>query len=441
MSATFSHRLLDGNQAPELVTEPPGPNSRQYLERARLTSAPMGPPRTSDAGIVYDCASGVNVVDVDGNRYVDLAAGFGAMLLGHGNPRIREALVDQAGCLMQALGDVYPSATRLELEQRLLQCCGIEEGKVLWGLSGSDAITAGLKTALLATGKPAVIAFTGAYHGLGNAPLALCGLRESYRVPFAEQLNAHVTFVPYPTDAEASARCLDLVRIRLERGDVGAVVIEPILGRGGCCVPPNGVLQELSDLTHAANALILADEIWTGLGRAGSWLVSSELGLVSDIYCLGKGLGGGLPVSACVAPAHVMQAWCRQPEVVHTATFAGAALGARTALATLDLLAEDGFLRSCRLAGERWQKEIARQCSTLRAVSEVRGRGFMIGIDLGSRPGLAVTVMRRMLKRGYIVSTGGGARDVVILTPPITIQDIHLGPFLQVFTEVLKGLD
>jgi 4-aminobutyrate aminotransferase / (S)-3-amino-2-methylpropionate transaminase / 5-aminovalerate transaminase len=440
MSATFSHRLLDGNQAPELVAEPPGLNSRLYLERALRTSAPMGPPRSADAAIVYDCALGVNVVDVDGNRYVDLAAGFGAMLLGHGNPRIQAALVDQAGCLMQALGDVYPSAIRLQLEQRLLQCCGIE-GKVLWGLSGSDAVTAALKTALLTTEKPAVIAFAGAYHGLGNAPLALCGLRESYRAPFAEQLNTHVTFVPYPSDEETSARSLELVRSRLERGDVGAVVIEPILGRGGCCVPPPGVLKELSNLVHAANALIVSDEIWTGLGRAGSWLVSGELGLMPDIYCLGKGLGGGLPVSACVARNQIMQAWCRQPEVVHTATFAGAALGARTALANLDLLSENGFMQGRCIAGERWRQEIARRCSTLKLVSEVRGRGFMIGIDLGASPGLAVTVMRRMLQRGYIVSTGGGARDVVILTPPITIEDVHLEPFLQAFTEVLKGLE
>lgn len=440
MSATFIDRLLDGNQAPALTTELPGPNSRRYLEAALRTSAPMGPQRSADAGIVYDCALGVNVVDVDGNRYVDLAAGFGAMLLGHSNPRIREALVEQSGWLMQALGDVYPSATRLELEQRLLQCCGMEEGKVLWGLSGSDAITAGLKTALLATTKPAVVAFTGAYHGLGNAPLALCGLRESYRVPFAEQLNAHVTFVPYPSDVETSARCLESVRLRLQRGDVGALVIEPILGRGGCCVPPPGVLKELSSLAHTANALIIADEIWTGLGRAGSWLVSPDLGLVPDIYCLGKGLGGGLPMSACVARTQVMQAWCRQPEVVHTATFAGAALGARTALASLEILAQDGFMPDRWLAGERWRQAIARQCSTFTSVSEVRGRGFMIGIDLGSRPGLAVTVMRRMLQRGYIVSTGGGARDVVILTPPITIQDAHLERFLQALTEVLQGL-
>lgn len=440
MPAPNAARLLDGNQPPELITEPPGPVSRRYTESALRTSAPMGPPRRADSGIIYQAALGVNVVDVDGNRYVDMAAGFGAMLLGHSHPEIQAALVSQAHLLMQALGDVYPSDVRLELEQQLLQSCGLSEGKILWGLSGSDAVTAALKTAMLATAKPGVIAFTGAYHGLGHAPLALCGLRESYRHPFSGQLNAHVTFVPYPVDEEAGARCLEQARARLARGDIGAVVIEPILGRGGCCIPPRWVLAELSKLAHQAEALIVADEIWTGLGRAGAWLVSPELGLEPDIYCLGKGLGGGLPMSACLARNDIMAAWCRQPEVVHTATFAGAALGARTALATLSVLGRSGFMEQRRLAGELWRDQIAAHCARIDLVSNVRGRGFMIGIDLGAHPSLAVTVMRRMLQRGYIVSTGGGARDVVILTPPLTIDDRHREPFILALTEVLRDL-
>ncbi|HMA96089.1 MAG TPA: aspartate aminotransferase family protein [Polyangiaceae bacterium] len=433
-------RLLDGNQAPEILLPPPGPKSREYLAQGLRTSAPMGPPRSSQNGIVYGQARGVNVLDLDGNRFVDLAAGFGAMLLGHSHPRICAALQHQASTLLQALGDVYPSAVRLDLEQLLLDCCGIADGSVLLGLSGSDAVTAALKTALLATGKPAVIAFTGGYHGLGHAPLSLCGLRESYRVPFAAQLNAHVTFVPYPTDSVVAERCLELVASRLAHGDVGAIVVEPILGRGGCCIPPDGALSELSSLAHRTGALVIADEIWTGLGRAGHWLVSHELGLLPDLICVGKGLGGGLPVSACLGRREVMRAWSREPEVVHTATFAGAALGARTALTTLEILREPGFMQARRLAGERWLKAIARACAALPSVASVRGKGFMIGIDLGSRPGLAVTVMRRMLERGYIVSTGGGARDVIILTPAITIDDSQIDPFVAVLSEVLETI-
>jgi len=322
----------------------------------------------------------------------------------------------------------------------LLKCCGFEGGAVLLGQSGSDAVTAALKTALLATGKPGVIAFTGAYHGLGYAPVALCGLRAGYRAPFADQLNSHVTFAPYPADEASAARCLELTSLTLHQGNVGAVVIEPILGRGGCIVPPDGALARLGKLAREAGALVIADEIWTGLGRAGHWLVCRELGLTPDIVCLGKGFGGGVPISACIGLSEVMQAWRREPEVVHTATFAGAALAARAALVTLEVLGESTFMQVCREAGERWRDDIANACLGLPVVADVRGRGFMIGIDLGARPGIAVTAMRRLLERGYIVSTGGGARDVVILTPPLTIADTQRKPFVSALVEVLGQL-
>lgn len=432
--------LLDGNQSPELRVLPPGPESRAWQARALRTSAPMGPPRGSGSGIVYAAARGVNVVDVDGNRYVDLAAGFGAQLLGHSHPRVCEAIEEQSRTLLQALGDLYPSTVRLDLEQRLLDCCGISDGAVALGQSGSDAVTAALKTAVLATGKSAVIAFTGAYHGLGHAPLALCGLRESYRAPFADQLNARVTFLPYPADASSAEQCLELAEQRLHAGDVGAVVIEPILGRGGCIVPPDGVLAALSRLARSAGALIIADEIWTGLGRAGGWLVSPAMGLDADLICLGKGLGGGLPISACVGRRSVMQAWRRDPEVVHTATFSGAAMAARTACATLEVLGGPGFLDAAEQNGTAWRESIEQACLGLPGVVDVRGRGFMIGLELGPKPGMAVDVMRRLLERGYIVSTGGGMRDVLVLTPPIVIDTAQCAPFISALSDVLRAV-
>src|SRR6185295_2973320 len=166
--------------------------------------------------------------------------------------------------------------------------------------SGADAVTAALKTALLFTGKPGVIAFEASYHGLSYAPLAASGLRASYRKPFAAQLNPHVCFVPYPRDVSDAELVLERVRFELVQSNVGAVLIEPLLGRGGCVVPPADFLPELGQLARAAGALTIADEIWTGLGRAGKLLFSLSDGFVPDLVCLGKGLGGGLPVSACL---------------------------------------------------------------------------------------------------------------------------------------------
>jgi 4-aminobutyrate aminotransferase/(S)-3-amino-2-methylpropionate transaminase len=398
----------------------------------------MGFPRRLDVGLVYESACGVNVVDADGNRYVDLAAGFGALLLGHSHPRIVASIRAQSEQLLMALGDLYPSTARLELEGRLLQFFGLKDHQVIWGQSGSDAITAALKTAVLATGRSSVVAFSGAYHGLGHAPLSLCGLREGYRKPFYEQLNPSVDFLPYPTNESVSHDVLSKLDDLLANKTIGAVVIEPILGRGGCVVPPEGFLSALARMTNAGGALFIADEIWTGLGRAGSVGYCQSLGITPDIICIGKGLGGGIPISACMGRTSMMKNWQRKPEVVHTATFSGAAFAAATAMTTLEVLESERIPERALSEGEKWLQSIREACLGLSVVADVRGRGFMIGIDFAGRAGMASTVMFELLSRGYIVSTGGGERDVLVLTPPLVIDEKHREPFVRALREILE---
>ncbi|HYJ10245.1 MAG TPA: aspartate aminotransferase family protein [Polyangiaceae bacterium] len=410
---------------PELVVPPPGPNSRTWLTRHAHVAAPMGPapPPGPPSGIVYATGKGSNVNDVDGNRYVDLAAGFGALLLGHGHPTVQRVLGLQAERLLQALGDLYPADAKVALLERLARLYPRPNAKVLLGQSGSDAVSAALKTAKLATGKPGVVAFTGAYHGLGYGPLAACGLRESYRAPFATELNPHVRFVPYPGDEASAERSLEACRSELRRGDIGAVLIEPVLGRGGVVVAPDGFLSTLQRLTHDAGALLIADEIWTGLGRGGSWLSSLAQGALPDLICLGKGLGGGLPVSALIGSEIAMLGWRCEPEVVHTATFAGAPLAASTAIATLDVLGKEQLPERAAELGERYLDALRSALCRLPGVREVRGRGLMLAVDLAERPGSAGELMGALLGRGYIVSTGGGKREVLVLTPALNIAE------------------
>jgi 4-aminobutyrate aminotransferase / (S)-3-amino-2-methylpropionate transaminase / 5-aminovalerate transaminase len=410
---------------PALVVPPPGPSSRTWLTRHAHVAAPMGPapPPGPPSGIVYATGKGSNVNDVDGNRYVDLAAGFGALLLGHGHPAVQRVLGLQAERLLQALGDLYPADAKVALLERLARLYPRPNAKVLLGQSGSDAVSAALKTAKLATGKPGVVAFTGAYHGLGYGPLAACGLRESYRAPFATELNPHVRFVPYPGDTGSAERSLEACRSELQRGDIGAVLIEPVLGRGGVVVAPDGFLSTLQRLTHDVGALLIADEIWTGLGRGGSWLSSLAQGALPDLICLGKGLGGGLPVSALIGSEIAMLGWRREPEVVHTATFAGAPLAASTAIATLDVLGKEQLPERAAELGERYLDALKSALCRLPGVREVRGRGLMLAVDLGERPGSASELLGALLGQGYIVSTGGGKREVLVLTPALNIAE------------------
>jgi len=377
----------------------------------------MGPPERP-GGIVLTRGLGANVWDADGNRYVDFAAGFGALLVGHSHPAVIEAVRTQSEQLLLALGDVFPADVKVELLERLTALYP-EPAQAILAQSGSDAVSAALKTALLCTGRPGVIAFGGAYHGLGYGPLAACGLRESYREPFAAQLGQHVRFAPYPWSPVVLAETLQLVHAELVQGTVGAVLVEPILGRGGVVVPPPEFLPELARLTREHSALLVADEIWTGLGRCGE-LARSFSSCLPDLICFGKGLGGGLPLSAVVGRRELMQAWQRPAEVVHTATFAGAPLACRAALATLDLIESEGLAERARSLGARFEDGLAAVLAP-RGLA-VRGAGLMLGVDLGPRPGAAGTLMGALLRRGYLTTTGGGKREVLVLTPPLLIE-------------------
>jgi 4-aminobutyrate aminotransferase / (S)-3-amino-2-methylpropionate transaminase / 5-aminovalerate transaminase len=429
-----------GDLPPLVRVPPPGPSSRTWLIRSAHVSAPMGPmlPPGPPSGVVYASGRGSNVTDVDGNRYVDLAGGFGALLLGHGHPSVQRVLALQSERLLQALGDLYPSDAKIALLERLTRLFPEPNAQGILAQSGSDAVSAALKTAVLATGKPGVVAFGAAYHGLGYGPLAACGLRESYRAPFAAQLGAHVSFAPYPATRESAAESLAACRSRLAQGDVGAVLIEPVLGRGGVVPPPGGYLAELAGLARDAGALFIADEVWTGLGRAGSWLSSVTAGVVPDLVCLGKGLGGGLPVSAVIGRADVMRSWRREAEVVHTATFAGAPLAASTAIATLEVLGKEKLPERAASVGDRYAAELRRALAGSSLVRDVRSRGLMVAVDLGERPGAASQVMKGMLCAGYITSTGGGRREVLVLTPPLNIDEGVLLASVPVLAEQLS---
>ncbi|HEY4105665.1 MAG TPA: aspartate aminotransferase family protein [Polyangiaceae bacterium] len=429
-----------GQDEPKILSRPPGPSSRSWLVRHAHRTAPMGPKPSSEpgdlrarpSGIVYASAKGSNVIDVDSNRYVDFAAGFGAMLLGHSHPNVLRVLEFQQSRLLLALGDLFPADAKIALLERLASLHPDPNARVMLGQSGADAVTAALKTALLFTGKPGILAFSGSYHGLGHAPLAACGLRESYREPFLAQLNPHVSFVDYPNCDEDLELVIEQARavFRETGAPIGAILVEPILGRGGVIVPPAAFLPELAKLGREFGALLVADEIWTGLGRSGRAVFSRESGVMPDLLCFGKGLGGGLPISAVVGRGSVLEAWRHEPEVVHTSTFAGSALACTAALATLDVLSREHLAARAERVGANFLALLRARLARFPKLT-VRGRGLMLAVDLGQGPGRASVLASRLLERGYITSTGGGQREVLVLTPPLTISEALLSGFVD----------
>ncbi len=436
-----------GNEQPEIRVPPPGPMSRAAQGRLSEVECPAFGQRRRDRSevsgidlgpILLQSGRGSNLYDVDGNRYVDLAAGFGSVLLGHGAPSTLRALEGQADRLVQALGDVYSADIKIALLERLVTLHPGHRAKALLTQSGSDAVTAAIKTAKLATGKPGLVAFEGAYHGMGYGPLPACGLRESLRAPFAEQLNPAVEFAPYPRLEADVDRCVGAVAKALRGGNIGAVLVEPVLGRGGCVVPPDSFLKELSETTRRHGALLIADEIWTGLGRSGALVRSTVSGIRPDILCFGKGLGGGLPISACVGSDEVMSAWARAVEVVHTSTHAGWPLACAAAIATIDTIRFKQLVPQARDVGAHFLDQLRAALNGAPGFVEARGVGMMIGVELCDGV-VAMRAARALLSEGYIVLGGGIRGETLTFTPALTIEESQLAPVPSVLRKILHA--
>lgn len=409
-----------------MVAPPPGERTRAWIDRLAQTESPAFTARRArrhevsgapQDPIVWTRAVGTNVEDADGNRYVDLTSGFGACALGHSHPAIVAAIQTQSERLVHALGDLHPSDVKIELLEKL---CALApwDARAILSSNGSDAVESALKTAALATGKPGILAFEGGYHGLSFGALAACGYREGFRAPFAEQLNPHVRFAEWPS-VESAAAVLD--------PGIGAILVEPIQGRGGIRVPPEGFLEELAELAHANGTLLIVDEILTGLGRCGtSWVSDAH----ADILCVGKALGAGLPISACLARTEVMRAWGDPDgEAIHTGTFYGNPLGCAAALASLELLGE--LYARARDVGD----ELATQ---LREHGfRVEGRGMMLGVRFDdTAEDTVLPLVHRLLQRGYLTLPAGREAKTLELLPALTIERELLDGFVDALCEL-----
>ncbi|RME95060.1 MAG: aspartate aminotransferase family protein [Verrucomicrobia bacterium] len=401
---------------------------RRYESRNILFIDPDG-----DWPIVWERAADCTVWDADGRSYLDLTAAFGVAAAGHANPRVVAAGQAQMARLLHAMGDVHPHPGKAELARRLSELTferwsgGATHGKTILCNSGFEAVEAALKTAFLATGRHRVLAFEGAYHGLGYGALTTTH-RPFFRSPFRRQLREFARFVPFPLRPEEEAETRRRMDAEQARAPVGAVLVEPIQARGGIRVPPAGFLRELRQWCDRHGALLVLDEIYTGFGRTGRWFACEHEEVTPDLICLGKALTGGFPMSACVGRADLMDAaWpASEGEALHTSTFLGHPVGCAMALAqTTELRRRRLVERSARL-GEAllaWLQEIPAP----RGVRlDARGRGLMAGLELRDRQGrpataLAVRVVKRLLREGYVFLPEGDAANVIAFTPPLTI--------------------
>jgi len=441
-----------GTLLPDIRVAPPGPASRAMSRRLARVESRNVTHLADDWPVFWEEAAGSNVRDVDDNVYIDLTAAFGVSLLGHGNAPLLRALTEQRR-LVHGMGDIHPPAPKLELLERLAAVAPWAETRTVLAGSGSEAVEAALKTARLASGRPGILAFQGGYHGLTLGSLAATE-RAHFRDGFVERLYPGVAFAPFPDplrdEGEPGAASLSRVREILEGGapngdPVGTIVVEPVQARGGCRVPPEGFMAALSELASEHEVLVVADEIFVGMGRCGALFASPLLGLEPDVVCVGKALGGGLAVSACMAPAEVMDAWpVSEGEAIHTSTFLGHPLSCAAAVEVLDELERGDVLAEAHRIGAALLEGLDDRLGGHRAVAEVRGIGLLLGIELvevdGRTPkaGAGAEVARRALAEGLILLPAGDAGEVVELTPPITLSDEQVTFVIETLGRVVE---
>jgi 4-aminobutyrate aminotransferase/(S)-3-amino-2-methylpropionate transaminase len=416
---------------PLLVSEIPGPRSRALAARLARVESRDVTCLVPDPPIFWERAQGANVWDADGNRFVDLGAAFGVANAGHSHPRVTAAVREQGDRLLHAMGDVHPAAVKVELLERLAALFpGGGPAKAVLGSSGSDAVEIALETALLATGRAGVVAFEGAYHGLTLGALDATW-RPAFREPFAARLPGATAFARFG-DAD------DVLRAAREASaPVGAVLVEPIQGRGGERIPPGGFLAALRARCDTEGWLLVADEVYTGFGRTGRWFACEHEGVAPDLLCVGKGLASGMPISACVGRAEVMDAWpASRGEALRTQTFLGHPPGCAAALASIAVIEEEKLVERAAELGAAALAQLAAKLAGRAGVADVRGRGLLLAVECDG-PERAQAACAAALRRGVIVVPSGDDGRVLAVTPPLSIERELLALALDLLADAI----
>lgn len=367
----------------------------------------FGPPK-----LVLARGEGAHVWDTDGKEYVDLLGGIAVNALGHAHPALVEAVTSQLGTLGH-ISNFFASAPQIELAEKLLEILGVE-GRVFFANSGAEANEAAFKLTRR-TGRTHVVAAEGGFHGRTMGALALTS-KEAYRAPF-EPLPGEVTFVPYG-DVEALAAAVN--------DQTAAVLLEPIQGEAGVLLPPDGYLRAARDITTRHGALLWIDEIQTGVGRTGAWFAHTSSGVTPDLVTLAKGLAGGIPIGACIATGDA--AFLLEPGN-HGTTFGGNPVACAAALAVISTIEGEKLLDHVTVLGQRLREGVAADPR----VTEVRGEGLLIGLDLNADR--SAEVAAAALAAGFIINNPTPAR--IRLAPPLVLTDDDVTAFLAAWPGIL----
>ncbi len=436
---------------PRIVTPPPGPKAREIVARQDRWASTSYP---KEYPLVIARGEGAMVEDVDGNRYLDFMAGIAVAATGHGHPRVVRAIQEAAARFLHVCGsDFYYESFAALCERLAALAPGPSPKRVFLTNSGTEAVEAAIKLVRHATGRPALIAFTGAFHGRTMGGLSLTASKAVQRAGFAPFLP-EVYHVPYGDryrclfcrhEPACTLACVssiedDLFAKRLDPRSVAAIFVEPIQGEGGYIVPPSGYLKALRELCDRHGILLVCDEVQSGIGRTGRMFACEYEGIEPDVLLAAKGLGSGMPIGAMIAREAVMT-W---PRGAHGSTFGGNPVCCAAALATLDVVEHELLPRVPRL-GERLLAGARRLQEKYAAIGDVRGRGLMVGIefvkDRATRepaPELPRRLVERAFGRGLLLL--GAGRSALRLAPPLVVDEDDVDTALAIIDDCLRDL-
>lgn len=427
----------------------PGPKARAILERDAITISPSYP---RDYPFVMDYGRSCDVWDVDGNHFLDFAAGIAVCSTGHSHPAVVKAIQDQAEKFIHISSDFYHEKW-VQLGEKLDEIAPFkEDAHCFMANSGAEAVEAAIKLARYHTGRPRFIGFHGGFHGRTMGALAFTSSKAVQRRGFYPTMSG-VTHVPYPNTyrprlafdpgkGDYGDACVDYIEnviftYECPPEDVAAFLVEPIQGEGGYVVPPPSFFPRLRALCDKHGILLIVDEVQSGMGRTGKMFAIQHWGVEPDIVCMAKGIASGMPLGAMVARNSVMD-W---PPGAHGNTYGGNPISCAAALATIKLL-EDGLIDNAAQVGQYALDALEEIQARHPSIGEVRGKGLMIGVEFvldkvtkERAPDLRERMIHHAFERGLLLL--GCGRNTVRITPPLTVTPREIDAGLAIFEDAL----
>ena len=440
LEATPSHAAVHERAAPHIITELPGPKARELIARDEAVASPS---LTRAYPLVAESGSGMVVTDVDGNRFLDFAAGIAVCSTGHSHPKVVAAIKEQADRLIHIAATDFYEPRYTEFMERLGAIAPFtEKARVFLTNSGTEAVEGAIKLARYHTHRSGIIAFEGGFHGRTMGALSLTNSKVKQRAGFGP-LIPMVHHAPFPrirswrenSGGDGSA---ELAHLRgtifgrqISPSDVAAIVVEPIQGEGGYFPAPTSFLEGLREICDEHGILLIADEIQSGMGRTGSWWAIDHTGVEPDILTTAKGIASGMPIGAFIARDSVWT-W---PPGAHGSTFAGNPICAAAGLATLDIIESEGMTNATAM-GARLRSGLERVAADVDSVRDIRGVGLMLGVEFDSHQ-TAEAIQEAAFRLGLLTLECG--ESSLRFSPPLIVDAASVDAAVRIFGEAIAA--